>query len=406
MRVTGFSRALASMTVALCLSLSMPAMALGKDASPQMEGAQAWFSINEDGQVLSSYKADDRLPMASITKVMTAMVALDANIPMDEPCQVTKVDLGSEAQAAGFTKDQTLTFRQLMEVMLVYSANDAAVLIARKVGGTEEQFVKMMNEKAKRMGLTNTHFANPHGLEADGHYSSAKDLTFMGRYALTKYPFIANTVDKSKVTIPVDGVDRTFFSTDELLGDFPGMKGIKTGSVAAGHSFLGACHQKGETLYTCVLVCPTKPGRFEATKTLLKQGFALYRDQLEGKEGKAIGYKAYPFNFRLKVPVEIDSNSSELVFQKGGSVLPIQRVMKSGVFAQPGENLGFLSLKQAPGTTGYVPQARHDDFSQWAFVQYKRYRYVGTLNFSAGDPVMAPADFGPIETVLNDSLLG
>ena len=132
--------------------------------------------------------------MASITKVMTAIVALDSGVNLDEPCKITVPDLEEGSQVAGLTSDDTPTLRQLIMMMLVYSANDAAYNIAINVSGSQQAFVDQMNKKAAEIGMTHTQFQNPHGLDANGHYSTARDLALMGRYAREHYPLIASAV--------------------------------------------------------------------------------------------------------------------------------------------------------------------------------------------------------------------
>ena len=128
------------------------------------------------GNVLWSKNPDQELPMASITKVMTAIVALDSGVNLDEPCKISVPDLEEGSQVAGLTSDDTPTLRQLIMMMLVYSANDAAYNIAINVSGSQQAFVDQMNKKASEIGMTHTQFQNPHGLDADGHYSTARDL--------------------------------------------------------------------------------------------------------------------------------------------------------------------------------------------------------------------------------------
>lgn len=258
-----------SVLLGACVILAFTAGGAQAAEPPQLTEAQAYEICDQDGTILASSNASEHLPPASTTKIMTAMVALDAGMDMDAVYQLYDVELPANSQNAGVGSEDTLTFRQLMDVMLIYSANDAAENVAIIIAGSEEAFVALMNEKAAEIGMTDTHFANPHGLEDDGHYSSAHDLVTMGRYALENYPYIANTVTKRSVTLTLGSEEKTFESTDELLETYAGMCGIKTGAVESGKSFLGSAKRHGRQLFTAVLGCETVEGRFTDTRILM-----------------------------------------------------------------------------------------------------------------------------------------
>lgn len=138
--------------------------------------AAVLFDLNQK-DVIYSKNAHERLHPASLTKVMTAIVAIK-NAPMDKVLTATSAVNITEsgAQLCGLKSGDTMTLDQALHILLMYSANDVAMLIAENVGGTTERFMEMMNEEAKRLGATNTNFCNPHGLTQDGHYTTAYDL--------------------------------------------------------------------------------------------------------------------------------------------------------------------------------------------------------------------------------------
>ena len=143
----------------LALLLALPQVARADDtdiSDPVLSEAQCAIVEDSAGNVLYEKNADTQMPMASITKVMTAMVALDSGIDLDTPCQIHATDLGADSQTAGFVEGDTPTLRELLRVMLIYSANDAAENIAINVAGSEEAFVELMNEKAQELGMTPT----------------------------------------------------------------------------------------------------------------------------------------------------------------------------------------------------------------------------------------------------------
>lgn len=249
---------------------------LETQAEAQVQEAQAYELQDQDGTVLASHNADEQLPMASITKIMTAIVALDSNKDLDEPCTISDRTYQEGAQLIGLSSLDTPSFRELLLGMLIYSGNDAADQVALHVAGNIDAFVALMNQKAQELGMNHTHFMNPHGLEEANHYSSAHDLTVMGRYALENYPFIARAVMTHTVDLEVGGQRRTFFSTDKLMGSYAGLCGIKTGKVESGTSFLGSSKRHGVQLFSCVLGCSSDEGRFEDTARLMDWAYDSY----------------------------------------------------------------------------------------------------------------------------------
>lgn len=239
MRRLAFALAtLALSALALVCSPSLALAATGA-AAPTLSEAQAYCVMDQGGNVLSESNAYAEMPMASITKIMTAIVALDSGKSMDDACTITEEDFEAGAQLVGYTSTDTPSFYDLMMSMLVYSGNDAADNVAINVAGSVDAFVELMNKKAQELGLTHTHFANPSGLEAGGHYSCAHDLAVLGRYALENYPFIAQAVMTRSYTVTAGGASVTLHSTDDLMDTYVGLCGIKTGKVEFGTSFLG-----------------------------------------------------------------------------------------------------------------------------------------------------------------------
>ncbi|MBP3883332.1 MAG: D-alanyl-D-alanine carboxypeptidase [Olsenella sp.] len=288
----------------------LPSAAHARQSEPQVTEAQAYEIMDQDGNVLAQKNADAEMPMASITKIMSAIVALDSGKSLDDVVTLSQ-DLSFEegAQLIGLKKGDTLTFRDLMLAMLVYSGNDAASYVAIATSGSEAAFVSKMNEKAAELGMRHTHFANPHGLETDGHYSSAHDLVVMGRHALEDYPFIAQAVMTRSITIPVGGVERTYASTDHLMDTYGGLCGIKTGAVAAGTTFLGSSKQYGLQTFSCVLGCETYDGRFTDTAALMDWAYNEYFDTVVfSKSTSPIRVSNYSLGFWGKVVTRTETD--------------------------------------------------------------------------------------------------
>ncbi|MFB0921409.1 MAG: D-alanyl-D-alanine carboxypeptidase family protein [Oscillospiraceae bacterium] len=209
--------------------------------------AEAVILVQADtGQILYSKNADSHMLIASTTKIMTALVVLDKCDP-DEQVKIlpeyTKVEGSSMYLKAG----ESYTVRDLLYGMLLVSGNDAATALACHCGGSIEGFAEMMNEKSRKMGLTNSSFKNPHGLDADGHYSSAEDLAAITCEAM-KNELFAKIVSTKTYTVG----EQTYMNHNKLLWNYEGCMGVKTGyTMAAGRSLVSCAERNGLRL-VCV----------------------------------------------------------------------------------------------------------------------------------------------------------
>jgi D-alanyl-D-alanine carboxypeptidase (penicillin-binding protein 5/6) len=252
----------------------LPIVGAFAGAPPQVS-AQSWLLFDDTfGQALAEHDADIPRAMASTTKIMTALVALDQN-DLDMPITVTAaaVDVG-EAEA-GLMEGEQLTLRQLLAAMLVRSANDAAEAIAEGVAGSVDAFVGLMNNKVRELGLEDTHFQNPHGLDEPGHYTTARDLLTMTRVAMSN-PVFSTLVKTQTARLPdtPDGSQRILHTTNELLGSYPGAIGVKTGYTGeAGHVLVAAAERDGRRLYAVVM---GSTDAFGDAAALLDYGFAEF----------------------------------------------------------------------------------------------------------------------------------
>jgi D-alanyl-D-alanine carboxypeptidase (penicillin-binding protein 5/6) len=267
-----FRRALPVAVVALAVSLAAPVQASTDAEEPRIDAA-AWYVVGENGIVLAQESSRRERAIASITKLMTTLVALEHASPSD----VVRVS-PAVASLGGSTiflqGGEELTVGELVRATLIPSANDAATALALHVGGSIPQFVALMNEKARELGLTDTNFVNPHGLDAPGHVSSARDATLLVRHAFG-VPILRDTLGRTTYTLPSG---REFPTTDDLNASWPPLLGGKTGhTVDAGWSEAGAARARGATVYGAVLGTDTRAERNEALQTLLAYGLARYR---------------------------------------------------------------------------------------------------------------------------------
>jgi D-alanyl-D-alanine carboxypeptidase (penicillin-binding protein 5/6) len=244
-------------------------------AAPPSVHARAYLVVNAaNGEVLARGDERARVPIASITKLMTALLVVERARP-DE-----LVTVGPDATSIGestvhLVPGERLPVRDLLEAALIQSANDAANALADHVGGGDrDRFVALMNERAAELGLRETRFVRPDGLDVPGHYSSARDVTELARVAMRR-PLIRALVRRRAETI---AGGRTLFTWNDLLGRFPGLIGVKTGHTsAAGWCQVAAARGRGVTIYATILGSPTRAGRNEDLAELLAWGLSRYR---------------------------------------------------------------------------------------------------------------------------------
>jgi D-alanyl-D-alanine carboxypeptidase (penicillin-binding protein 5/6) len=261
--------------VALVAAFAAPVQASAVDSTPAPPrvAASAWYLVGQDGELLAAHNEAERRPIASITKLMTALVVIE-RARLSDVVRVTPYAAGPLESTVYLRAGEELTVSELLRAMLIPSANDAAQMLALHVGdGSVDRFVELMNEKAQELGLRDTSFRNPHGLDEVGHVSSARDTTALVRYALG-IPFIRDTLQRE--TYSRSG--RIFPTTDDLLARWPPLVGGKTGHTsAAGWSEAAAASKRGVTVYGAVLGSETRESRNEALEDLLAYGLSRYR---------------------------------------------------------------------------------------------------------------------------------
>ncbi len=339
---------------ALCLGA--PAAASAEVSEPSLSEATAAIVVDSAGNTLYVKNPDEEINMASVTKVMTAVVALESGVSLDTTVTCVGCTLDENAMLAGYTAGDVSSLRDLMRAMLVYSANDAAVEVAVATAGSESAFVQKMNDKAAELGMTHTHFMNPHGLDAEGHHSSVSDLAILARYAMTNYPFISYTVQQSYVTVPIGGVETTLPTVDSLLGNYRGLLGVKTGAGNYVTAFMGCARRNNATLYTVVLGCQTKDGRFADTVSLLNWAYDTYESKDLAVAGVSCGNQPFAYNFAYSCMVAPATDTVACVWPEGegatsktigmsGELAELNQVVGMRVWNQQGRTIGVATYK-------------------------------------------------------------
>jgi D-alanyl-D-alanine carboxypeptidase len=271
----------------LAATLVLLAPAAAQAATPEVD-ARAYLVVNGgNGEVLLARHAHDRLPIASITKLMTVLVTLDRVKPTDA-VSVDPAAAGVTGSTIHLRAGEKLLVRDLLAGALIQSANDSAVALAEYVGkGDAGSFVSMMNSEAKELGLADSHFVRPDGLDAAGHYSSAFDVTMLAEEAM-KHPIVRRLVRQQSMSI---AGGRTLHTWNDLLGQFPGVFGVKTGHTSgAGWNQVAAARGNGVTIYATILGSPSRSVRNADLEELLGWGMSRYALVALAPAGKVYGH--------------------------------------------------------------------------------------------------------------------
>ncbi|MCC6179980.1 MAG: D-alanyl-D-alanine carboxypeptidase [Chloroflexi bacterium] len=220
---------------------------------PQPVSAEAAVVVDGDsGAVLFGKNPHERLPMASLTKIMTAIVAVEKGNPRDEvhvTIDSAKLARETESTVMGLMPGDVVSLETLLYGLMLPSGNDAAIEIARHIGGSEQQFAELMNAKAREIGLQDSQFKNPHGLDTTGHYSSAYDLAVMARYGM-QYPLFQSLA----ATRHWQAEGYNLWNLNKLLGVYPGADGVKVGFTDnAGPCLVASATRNGHRVFTVVL---------------------------------------------------------------------------------------------------------------------------------------------------------
>lgn len=264
----------------LLVTASLPAAsAVGEDAGLSLSCTSAVLMEKETGQLLFDQNSHDKLEPASVTKVMTLLLVMEAvdsgRLSMDDMVTVSAYASGMGGSQVYLKEGEQMTVDQMIKCVTVVSGNDCAVALAEHLAGSETAFVSRMNQRAQELGMTDTNFVNCTGLPAAGHLTSAHDIALMSRELILNHPTI-----RQYTTIWMDSIRDGAFgltNTNRLIRFYPGATGLKTGSTdAAGYCISATAERDGMELIAVILKSPTTAQRFEDAKALLDYGFANY----------------------------------------------------------------------------------------------------------------------------------
>lgn len=321
--------------------------------------------VTGDGRQLWAREPDAERAMASTTKIMTALVVLD-EADLDEIVTVSAAAAAVKEMGIDIVAGEQRTVRELLTAMLVHSGNDAAFALAEHVAGSEAGFVELMNRKAASLGLVHTSFANAHGLDAPGHYTTAAELATMAQVAMAD-PRFAEMVGSKTCTVTRPGAPATVYpNSNQLLHSYPGATGIKTGwTDDAGYCVVVSSTQGGVSLLAVVLGAASESDRFDQARTLLDWGFEHYAvQQLTSAETTAALVPVSDF-LDVTVPVLVGEAVSLPVFDLDGPVtttLDVEPEVTAPV--AKGQRLGSMKVTQGSRLLAEVPLVAASDVAE------------------------------------------
>lgn len=355
--------ALAVLLAALALWFAPPAPA-APAAGPQGIYAKSWIVVDaRSGDVLASHAARRRLPIASTTKLMTAFVAMQ-ELPLGKVVRAAPYEPIYGESLLGLEAGEEVSVRDLLYGLILVSGNDAAHTLAVRAAGSQPRFVAQMNRHAAALGLADTHYSNPIGLDQAGNYSSAADLATLAR-RLLRVPAFARIADSSTALLRSLSPPRRIETLNDLLYAAPWATGVKTGhTFDAGYVLVGSGSRKGVDLVSVAIGAPTEETRTSDNLELLEWGFSQYDRRLPVRRGEdlaepEIRYSGGQLPLRaersLQVGVRRGQQLDMRVSAPGEVEGPIRRGAELGraVVFVDGRRLGAVALRASRA----VPEA-------------------------------------------------
>lgn len=307
-----------NLIIMLILASLFPSVVRASDDSLNLDSTSAILMDASSGKILYEKNIDERLPMASMTKIMSMLLIME-NINNGNLSYTDKVLISKNASSMGgsqvfLTEGEEYKVEDLLKCIAVSSANDAVVAMAEKISGSESKFVEAMNNKAKELGLTNTNFTNPHGLDNENHYSSAKDMAILAK-ELLKYEDILKftSIYEDYLTKP-DGSQVWLVNTNRLVRFYDGVDGLKTGyTTNAGYCLTATAKKNDLRLISVVMASSSGDTRSKDTATLLTYGFNSFKNHIIYSKEMPLG-EVKVLNGKLdKINVYLKDDATELL---------------------------------------------------------------------------------------------
>lgn len=341
----------------MCPSLCV--LAEGETGTDLGINAKASILIEESsGNVLYEDNPDERLPIASVTKIMTMLLIMEAvddgRITLDDMVSVSENAMSYGGSTMFLETGEQLSVNDMLKGIAVASANDGCVAMAEYLAGSESAFVDMMNDKARELGMENTHFMNTNGLDEDDHYSSARDVSIMSR-ELIKHKTIFNYTSIWMDTLR--GGKFQLANTNKLIRFYDGANGLKTGSTSKALCCLSAAAKRNDMqLIAVVLGAPTSAERFSSAKSLLDYGFANYSVSTQITAGDKIQDVPVEKGIESEVSVVAGDTYSTLIKKGGEDGITTEIVLDETLTAplEAGEKVGVMKINRDGQTAAEI----------------------------------------------------
>ena len=265
--------------IGICCLLAVPVRAEETAGALAVDAASCVLMEKTTGEVLYAENEHEQLEPASVTKVMTILLVMEAidsgTLSYDDIITASAYACSMGGSQIWLKENEQMTVRDMLKAVCVASANDCSVALGEHLAGSAEAFVEQMNQRAKELGMNDTHFVNPTGLPAEGHVTSAYDIALMSRELILNHPDIREFTTIWMDTLR-DGAF-TLANTNKLIRHYEGATGLKTGSTDnAGYCLSATAERDGMELIAVILKSPTTTQRFESAKVLLNYGFSGY----------------------------------------------------------------------------------------------------------------------------------
>ena len=334
-------------TFAICIFL-LSNWSFGKDTENNIEdidiNSRSCVVLDRKSKTILFGKNENKqVKMASTTKIMTAIVIIE-NYDLNKEITVSKKAAGTGGSRLGLRTGDKITVHDLLYGLLLRSGNDAAVALAETVGGSIEGFAELMNQKAKELNLKNTHFESPHGLDSDGHYTTAYELALITDYALQNSTF-AKIVGTKNYTITINDYPKALTNTNELLGNLNGVYGVKTGFTNGANRCLVSSCKRGDMDIICVVLgADTKNFRTQDSIKLIEYAFVNYEyvniKEIADKELSALKNK---YSSSFFVDKGISNKISFEISNIDTPILPIKKDLVGNITTESFLNTNLIA---------------------------------------------------------------
>lgn len=371
-------------TIALIISLAFPSFAeetvyvWSNNATPvnsealELESASAILIEQTTGQVLYEHNPHEQLRPASVTKVMSILLIMEAidngTISLNDavPCSENAASMGGSQ--IWLDPRETLTVDEMLKAICVASANDCVVAMSEYIGGSEESFVQMMNDKAKALGMNDTTFKNCHGLDEDGHVTSSYDIALMSKELLNNHPQITNYT-----TIWTDSLrdgKSELTNTNKLVRTYKGATGLKTGSTGLALYNLSASATRDDlSLIAVIMKSPSTKVRFAEAQKLLDYGFNTFSFKNFGKKGENVKSISVSKGVRSSVDAILADNAGTLIEKEKDKNIEQNLILDDTISAPitTGQKLGEISFSLDGQTLSSVDIIAKNDVEKLNF---------------------------------------